>query len=227
MDRWNVCRCKKQSFDWDAFIKGKIAVICGTEEKIRAFLQECANHDLSSRRFKKAITIDAKHAFDRYGADTTIACDKGDSVLGWCCSAWYKQHGYTVCLYEPTTETKPQSWKLIIEGCGDTTTAKYIEGKKVVASGSVKRYFKDEHSPKAATHAVIEKVFSEDKKEPEKTGFTGRAVCVADRIGFIKGKIYTFENGYTKGEDGGTRPGTLSVYARKSWFESNFVALVE
>lgn len=223
---------KKQSFDnWNAFINGKIAVICDTEEKLCAFLKECEKRKLSNRECGVGISLDTQYMIARYGTDTTIACNPETHKLGWCNSGFYKQDGYAVCFYEPTNETKPQSWKLIIEGCGDSTTAKYIEGKKVVASGSVKRYFKDEHSPKSAAHAVIEKVFSQDKKELG-TGFTGKAVCKKEAKGFTVGKIYTFIDGITKDDNGNRRPDCTSELLKntdffKKWFEAILVALVE
>ena len=61
--------------------------------------------------------------------------------------------------------SKPTSWKVIIEGNGDVTTAKYIEGKNLVKTETVKRYYTDKFSVFKAIEALNNKMFGEEKTE--------------------------------------------------------------
>lgn len=60
-----------------------------------------------------------------------------------------------------------QPWKIVIESSGDTTTAKYIEGRTVVKTEIVKRYHTDEYSVAKAVEAVTKKLFPEEDKVEE------------------------------------------------------------
>ena len=57
-----------------------------------------------------------------------------------------------------------QPWKIVIESSGDTTTAKYIEGRTVAKTATVTRYHTDEYSVQKAVEAVTKKLFPEEEK---------------------------------------------------------------
>lgn len=98
---------------------------------------------------------------------------------------------------EPTCTPTP-TWCIIIEGDGNTSRAKYIEGKKIVKEASAKRYHKDKHDPAMAARALIGKMFPEAaKKEEPLKYFTGRVVCVEcpEGVWLTIGKIYEIKDG--------------------------------
>lgn len=103
---------------------------------------------------------------------------------------------FTDTMLEPVMESsipKP-TWRIIIEGDGNTSRAKYVVGKKIVKEASANRYYKDKHDPAMAARALIGKMFPETAKtdDPPKH-FTGKAVCVkANTCMFEKGRIYDF-----------------------------------
>lgn len=69
--------------------------------------------------------------------------------------------GYTVIdAYFDLLESK--SWKLIVEGTDDTTTAKFIVGKETVKEATVKRYSGDKFDERKAVEALLEKVFRKE-----------------------------------------------------------------
>ena len=66
-------------------------------------------------------------------------------------------------------EAPAQNWKLVIIPEGDTTKGIFYQNGKVEKTVEVKRYFKDEYSPKAAVYAIFDKLFGKsDEKKPEK-----------------------------------------------------------
>ena len=90
------------------------------------------------------------------------------------------------------------TWRIIIEGDGNTSRAKYIVGKKVVKEASAKRYYSDKHDPAMAARATIGKMFPEEKKPENPKYFTGRVVCVEcpNGIRLTVGKIYKIDEGH-------------------------------
>lgn len=70
---------------------------------------------------------------------------------------------YTVSASGFELDKPAQPWKIVIESSGDTTTAKYIEGKTVVKTETVKRYHTDEYSVAKAVEAVTKKLFPEEE----------------------------------------------------------------
>lgn len=112
----------------------------------------------------------------------------------WCCWWWLKR------AVEPASEEavpKP-TWRIIIEGDGNTSRAKYVVGKSVVKEASANRYYKDKHDPAMAARALIGKMFPEEKKPEKPKYFTGRVVCVEcpNGIRLTVGKIYKIDEGH-------------------------------
>lgn len=122
---------------------------------------------------------------------------------------------------EPTCTPTP-TWCIIIEGDGNTSRAKYIEGKKIVKEASAKRYHKDKHDPAMAARALIGKMFPEaEKKEEPPKYFTGRVVCVKTvyHRDLTVGKIYDFAVNDGRGEN--NHGGLLLVSPAKDIIEIN------
>jgi hypothetical protein len=129
--------------------------------------------------------------------EETVACTDGCSVkvdgdeLCW----WWR-----ACALEPVDcpvyIPKP-TWRIIIEGDGNTSRAKYVVGKSVVKEASAKRYHKDKHDPAMAARALIGKMFPEEKKPEKPKYFTGRVVCVQrpEGVWLTVGKIYEVNDG--------------------------------
>lgn len=75
---------------------------------------------------------------------------------------------------ELVEEAPAQNWKLVVLPNGDTTKGIFYQNGKVEKTVEVKRYFKDEYSPKAAVYAVFDKLFvgmgkwKHDEEKPEK-----------------------------------------------------------
>lgn len=103
-------------------------------------------------------------------------------------------------------EDKPtREFKLIITSSGDVTTAKLIHGKDIAKEATVTRYHKDEYSGKAAVEAVVKKLFGENEEETENKQkyFNGKAVWTDDDTWrHTKGRLYYFNNGKHKDDDG-------------------------
>ena len=76
-------------------------------------------------------------------------CEKAESG-GWWVNEDYFDH------------LAPKSWKLVIEGNGDTTTAKYIVVRETVKEVTVKRYSGDKFDERKAVEALLEKVFRKE-----------------------------------------------------------------
>lgn len=162
--------------------------------------------------------------------------EAGKDYGGWCCtksmadlggkifeviavrelSEGYYLSGGLLCVFtdtmlEPVMEssvTKP-TWRIIIEGDGNTSRAKYVVGKKIVKEASAKRYYKDKHDPAMAARALIGRMFPEaEKKEEPPKYFTSKAVCVrpSKLTTLEKGKIYDFSlnGGRGNSRNGGT-----------------------
>lgn len=69
---------------------------------------------------------------------------------------------------ELVEEAPAQNWKLVILPNGDTTNGIFYQNGKVEKTVEVKRYFKDEYSPKAAVYAIFNKLFGKcEEKKPE------------------------------------------------------------
>ena len=125
---------------------------------------------------------------------------------------------FTDTMLEPVSEEavpKP-TWRIIIEGDGNTSRAKYVVGKSVVKEASAKRYHKDKHDPAMAARALIGKMFPEaEKKEEPPKYFTGKVVCVeANTCMFEKGRIYYFSLNGGRGYNDRTGNTILSTPAK-------------
>lgn len=156
----------KTEFDRNAFINDKIAVHLDTQEKYDAFMKECGKRGLNWSSGRRATD---RKVFYVYTTETAVSYDhEEDGGLMYSPCEFYRSEGYSVCDYELPTESKPASWKVIIEGNGDVTTAKYIKGKNLVKNETVKRYYTDEYSVFKAIEALNNKMFGEEKTEKVK-----------------------------------------------------------
>ena len=145
-------------FNWNDFINDKIAVHLDTQEKYDAFMKECEKRGLNWCGCKAT----KRNVFNVYTNETAVTYSfMRDNYLQYSPCEFYRSEGWSVCEYEIPVESKPASWKVIIEGNGDVTTAKYIEGKNLVKTETVKRYYTDEYSVFKAIEALNNKLFGE------------------------------------------------------------------
>lgn len=94
--------------------------------------------------------------------------------------------------------------KIVITTDGVTTTAKKYDGKKIVKEAKAVCSKDDEFNFDVGAKLAMERLL-EDKPKL----YNGRVVCVSSglySLGYTKGKIYHFKNGYTVDDDGTTRP---------------------
>lgn len=89
---------------------------------------------------------------------------------------------------ELVEEAPAQNWKLVILPNGDTTKGIFYQNGKVEKTVEVKRYFKDEYSPKAAVYAIFNKLFGKcNEKKPEGKCDEKKPEFTWDK--FIKGRV--------------------------------------
>lgn len=139
-----------------------------------------------------------------------------ESALGFCVRQEYFELDKSV-----------QPWKIVIESSGDTTTAKYIEGKTVVKTESVTRYYTDEYSVAKAVEAVTKKLFPEQDKVEEsvrKYKVGDLVECTASTYPSVFGKwgylvyeddgtwLVDFKVEYSDCHDGNCLPGKTGLY---------------
>lgn len=116
-----------------------------------------------------------------------------------------------------------KNWKIIIIPNGDMTIAKFIRNRKCIKETFVNRYFKDTYNIETAAKEAISKLF-------KPAGYTGRAIYynTSKAEGLTRGKIYTFENGVYKNDNG-----EYQVICRENigrydeYFEKLFIKIVE
>lgn len=103
--------------------------------------------------------------------------------------------------YVPVSSIKilddDKNWNIIIMPDGDKTIAKFIRNGNCIKEVFVNRYFKDTYNTETAVKEVLNKLF-------KPTGYTGRAIYynTSKAEGLTRGKIYTFENGVYKNDNG-------------------------
>ena len=94
--------------------------------------------------------------------------------------------------------------KIIITSDGVTTTARKYDGKKVVKEAKAVCSKDDNFNFDVGAKLAMERLL-EDKPKL----YNGKVVCLSSglySLGYTKGKIYQFKNGYTVDDDGTTRP---------------------
>ena len=95
--------------------------------------------------------------------------------------------------------------KIVITSDGVTTTAKKYNGKNLIKEAKAVCSKDDTFNFDVGAKLAMEKLMAEDKPKL----YNGRVVCVSSglySLGYTKGKIYHFKNGYTVDDDGTTRP---------------------
>ncbi len=107
-------------------------------------------------------------------------------------------------------ERSHRNAKIIITTDGRTTLARLYDGKTVIKSAEAKCAPSDEFDFKVGAKLAFDRLMS--KPEPEY--YSGKVVCVESDGGFTVGKLYEFDNGKVKDDDGAMRP--LSRYRVKT-----------
>ena len=95
--------------------------------------------------------------------------------------------------------------KIVITTDGKTTTARKYYGKNLVKEANAVCSKDDEFNFDVGAKLAMERLMAEDKSKY----YNGKVVCVSSSIyslGYTKGKIYQFKNGYMVDDDGTTRP---------------------
>lgn len=116
-----------------------------------------------------------------------------------------------------------KNWKIVIMPDGDKTIAKFIRNGNCIKEVFVNRYFKDTCNTETAVKEVLNKLF-------KPTGYTGRAIYynTSKAEGLTRGKIYTFENGVYKNDNGEYRVICRENIGRyDEYFEKLFIKIVE
>lgn len=125
---------------------------------------------------------------------------------------------------EKMDKESTQKWKIVITSAGEKTTAKLYMLGRVVREATVTRYYKDRYDTEVAAKEAVNKLFRSQ-------GFTGKAMFVgesADTYGLTRGKIYTFENGVYKNDNGEYRVICRENIGRyDEYFEKLFIKIVE
>ncbi len=129
--------------------------------------------------------------------------------------------------YVPVSSIKilddDKNWNIIIMPDGDKTIAKFIRNGNCIKEVFVNRYFKDTYNTETAVKEVLNKLF-------KPTGYTGRAIYynTSKAEGLTRGKIYTFENGVYKNDNGEYRVICRENIGRyDEYFEKLFIKIVE
>lgn len=94
--------------------------------------------------------------------------------------------------------------KIVITTDGVTTTARKYDGKKLIKEAKAVCSKDDTFNFDVGAKLAMERLLEEKPKL-----YNGRVVCVSSglySLGYTKGKIYHFKNGYTVDDDGTTRP---------------------
>lgn len=95
--------------------------------------------------------------------------------------------------------------KIVITSDGVTTIARKYDGKKIVKEAKAVCSKDDTFNFDVGAKLAMERLMAEDKPKL----YNGKVVCVSSglySVGYTKGKIYQFKNGYTVDDDGTTRP---------------------
>ena len=95
--------------------------------------------------------------------------------------------------------------KIVITSDGVTTIARKYDGKNLIKEAKAVCSKDDTFNFDVGAKLAMEKLMAEDKPKL----YNGRVVCVSSglySLGYTKGKIYHFKNGYTVDDDGTTRP---------------------
>lgn len=134
----------------------------------------------------------------------------------------YDEHGGGGWLwYEDMIDGLVDERKIVITTDGKITKAILYNGKKLEKTVTAKCSPEDEFDFKTGAEIAFNRLFEE-----KENGFTGEAVCMREDLGFTKGRIYDFENGYCLDDDYDKRPVGRAFLA--SELESNgFIAIKE
>lgn len=95
--------------------------------------------------------------------------------------------------------------KIVVTSDGVTTTARKYDGKKVVKETKAVCSKDDTFNFDVGAKLAMERLVAEEKPKL----YNGKVVCMSSglySLGYTKGKIYQFKNGYTVDDDGTTRP---------------------
>lgn len=101
--------------------------------------------------------------------------------------------------------------KIVITSDGVTTTAKKYDSKKLVKEAKAVCSKDDTFNFDVGAKLAMDRLLEEKPKL-----YNGKVVCVSSglySVGYTKGKIYQFKNGYTVGDNGTTRPTTCKPIA--------------
>ena len=169
------------------------------------------------------------------GTIVTITKDQGIGVefddlhIGHDCNGHaMKKKGYYVSpvnleIINDSPAWPEKDWKIVIMPDDDKTIAKFIRNGNCIKEAFVNRYFKDTYNTETAVKEVLNKLF-------KPTGYTGRAIYynTSKAEGLTRGKIYTFENGVYKNDNGEYRVICRENIGRyDEYFEKLFVKIVE
>ena len=111
----------------------------------------------------------------------------------------YARFAWTNEMLEPI-----RNEKIVITSDGVTTIARKYDGKTLVKEAKAVCSKDDTFDFDVGAKLAMERLLEEKPKL-----YNGRVVCVSSglySLGYTKGKIYHFKNGYTVDDDGTTRP---------------------
>ena len=97
--------------------------------------------------------------------------------------------------------------KIVITSDGVTTTARKYDGKKIIKEAKAICSKDDTFNFDVGAKLAMERLMAEDKPKL----YNGKVVCIElsnYSIGFTKGKIYRFAEGFTLDDDNEVRPAT-------------------
>jgi hypothetical protein len=180
---------------------------------------------------------------DRYGDIKTKVCFVGE-MRKYCGTEMtiskiygdddnFSMEGSCFYFSKDMFEKKNCNQKIVITSDGTETLARLYKSGKIVKSATAKCSPEDEFNfsigAKLAFDRLVESIAEEKKK-----GYSGKVVCISTEnlSYFTIGKIYEFENGFTRDDGGDKRPSFGKCEKRvksldDEWASGKFIPLVE